>query len=600
MTVLQALSGYYDRMAARNEAELPGFSRENISFAVVIDAEGRVVDVADQRVESGKKRVAVQRYVPASFKRPGTAAKAFFLWDKTSYSLGVTGGESHRTADQHQAFCDLHAELLANSEDEGLRALRRFLEYWTPERFATPPFSNDMLDTNIAFRLDGDVGSNGNPRFIHERPAAQPLIAARGEDGESGLCLVTGTRGPIARLHPTIKGVDSDSPPPGGGHSLVSFNLPAFESWNNEQGANAPTGETAAFRYGAALNRLLDRSGRHRLRIGDATTVFWADTSASDEQHAASAENYLAILFGATDRNSDHDATQAAKLRDALEPLAAGRPVTTGLGELNPGTRIHVLGLAPNAARLSIRFWFTENLGDLARNLAAHEADCRVEPLPWKTPPSINRLLVNTTAAQEKWDNIPPLLAGEVARAVLGGGRYPRSLLSAAIMRLRAGDDPARGWHAAVIRAVLERDKRRKLAREGAPMSLDKEETNAAYRLGRLFAVLEAAQYNALGRVNATIRDRYFGAASATPSTVFPLLLRGAQNHLATLRKEGKAGGLERDIEGIMAGLDSALPRSLRLEDQGRFAIGYYHQRAARFSKTAQTTTDEEGTNDAE
>ncbi|WNO53647.1 type I-C CRISPR-associated protein Cas8c/Csd1 [Stakelama saccharophila] len=534
MTILQALSSYYDRMAARGEAERPGFSREKISFAVILARNGTVIDVVDVRDHTGKKPRPVLRDVPAAAGRT-SGIKPYFLWDKTAYVLGATAGAGKRLAEEHQAFRDLHFELLADTDDAGLAALRFFLENWVPERFSEPPFSDDMLDTNIVFRLDGDVDDSGAPRFIHQRPAAAPLVAARTTAGETGRCLVTGEDVPIARLHPTIGGVDGAQ---SSGAALVSFNLDAFESWGRKQGDNAPTGETAAFRYGAALNRLLDRSSRHRLRIGDATTVFWADTSATDESHAAAAEDYFAILFGAADRGGDQDATEAVKLRDALEPLAAGRPVTTDLGELRPSTQLHVLGLAPNAARLAIRFWFTQSLGDLARNLAAHEADCRVEPLPWKTPPSINRLLVNTTAAQQKWDNIPPLLAGEVARAVLGGGRYPRSLLSAAIMRLRAGDDPARGWHAAAIRAVLERDKRRKLAREGAPMSLDREETNPAYRLGRLFAVLEAAQYGALGRVNATIRDRYFGAASATPASVFPLLLRGAQNHLATLRKE--------------------------------------------------------------
>ncbi|WP_374943873.1 type I-C CRISPR-associated protein Cas8c/Csd1 [Sphingomonas sp.] len=621
MTVLQALSSYYDRMAARGDAELPGFSREKISFAVVIDAAGAVVDVTDLRDTTGRKPVAVLRDVPASFKRPGIGVSPFFLWDKTSYALGAAIVPDKRTPLQHQAFRDLHIGLLADSSDEGLTAFRKFLEKWTPDRFAEAPFSADMLDTNIVFRLAGDAGPDGRPRFIHDRPAALPLIEARGVAGDSIHCLVSGTDAPIARLHPAIKGVDGAQTM---GAALVSFNLDAFSSYGREQGANAPTGQAAAFRYGAALNRLLDRGSgsrvqlvasqhldparrrsrevrhRHRFRLGDTTTVFWADTADVGEELAAAAEAMLASMFETVDRvDQDQDSAYAAQVREMLESLAEGRSAAFGELSIPPGVRIHVLGLAPNAARLSVRFWLTETLGHLATHVAAHAGDCRVEPAPlgWGAGPSINLLLLKTTAPQEKWDNIPPLLAGEMARAVLGGGRYPRTLLSTAIMRLRAGDDPATGWHAAAIRAVLARDHRLGMTKEGAPMSLDKQETNPAYRLGRLFAVLEAAQYNALGRVNATIRDRYFGAASATPASVFPLLLRGAQNHLASLRKEGKSGGLERDLEEVVGGLATELPRSLRLEEQGRFAIGYYHQRAARFAK--KDVVDEQGNDDA-
>ena len=592
MTILQSLDRYYDRMAARGEAEPPGFSRERIGFAVVIDVAGTVVAVNDLREHTGKRPMPSMRDVPASFKRPGVGVSPFFLWDKTSYSLGVAINPDKRTPLQHEAFRQLHVERLAGSDDDGLIALLRFLESWAPERFAEPPFTPAMLDENIVFRLDGDCDAAGRPRFIHDRPAALPLIVARVGAGETGWCLIAGSEGPIARLHPVTKGVDSSSPPPGGGHSLVSFNAPAFESWGREQGGNAPAGDAAAARYGAALNRLLDRDGANRMRIGDATVVFWADTTDSSEAAARTIETMLGGMFaGGVKANPDQDAAEADRVRQALEPLASGRPVVIDGIDILPETKVHILGLSPNAARLSVRFWLTQRLEVLADNLARHQRDCRIEPLPWKAPPSINRLLVNTVAAQEKWENIPPLLAGEVARAVLGGGPYPRTLLSNAIMRLRAGDDPATGWHAAVIRAVLQRLKQG----GGAPVSLDKEETNPAYRLGRLFAVLEAAQYNALGRVNATIRDRFFGAASATPASVFPLLMRGGQNHLAVLRKEGKAGGLERDIEEIVGGLGTELPRSLKLEDQGRFAIGYYHQRAARFVKKDTATAEPQG-----
>lgn len=555
----------------------PGFSRQKIDFSLIIDPAGNVIDVRPMREQRGKKTVAKLLSVPNPQRTSNVMPN--FLWDKTAYIFGVTATESIRTAREHEAFRKAHLSSLADASDPDLISFREFIQKWCPERFALPPFTPEMLDTNFVVEVDG------TRRFIHEADEARQILAQE-QSGSNDVrfCLVSGGEAPITRLHPVIKNVRGAQ---SSGAPLVSFNAPAFESFLQKEGAGAPTSEDAAFRYGNALNRLL-ASDSNKLQLGDATTVFWADTSISGEAAAAASEALLGAIFGSVERrDTDYDAVEAAKIRDRLETLAAGRPTQIDDVDLKPDTRIHILGLSPNAARLSVRFWLADTLGHLAQNLAAHAEDCRIEPLPWRTPPTINRLLVKTVAMQEKFENIPPLLAGEVARAILTGGRYPRMLLSTAIIRIRAGDDPGEGWHAAVIRAVLQR-----LPKEGAPMSLDKEEPSPAYRLGRLFAVLEAAQYNALGRVNATIRDRYFGAASATPASVFPLLLRGGQNHLANLRKEGKAGGLEREIEDIMAGLATELPRSLRLEDQGRFAIGYYHQRAARFAKKDGANTE--------
>jgi CRISPR-associated protein Csd1 len=378
---------------------------------------------------------------------------------------------------------------------------------------------------------------------------------------------------------------------------LVSFNLDAFTSYGKDQGANAPTSEAAAFRYGAALNRMLDRDSRNRLArpIGDTTVAFWADASVAGEKAAQAAEDVFGFLLEPPD-----DDSEAAKLRDALDQLASGRPVRDlNLGVVE-GTRFHVLGLAPNAARLSVRYWLDDTFERFATRLAEHYGDLSIQPSPWRARlPSIQRLLVKTTALQEKFDNIPPLLAGEMMRAVLAGTRYPRTLLSAAITRLRAGDDPGSGWHAAAIRAVLARDHRLRFRREDWLVSLDKNFPDPTYQLGRLFAAVETAQRLALGRVNATIRDRYFGAASATPAGVFPLLLRGAQNHLGKLRKERKGGWLEREIEEITNLLPPALPRSLPMESQGRFVIGYYHQRRAQFfSGPGETPPDDDEAED--
>ena len=530
--------------------------------------------------------------VPAPPKRTSGIAPNF-LWDKTAYSLGRTLGKGKRTAKEHAAFRTAHLEFLVGTTDNGLNALRCFLENWTPDRFDLAPFVSDMLDQNIVFRLDGDSG------YIHERGAAKPLVEGRGGDGPPIMCLVTGSIGPRRLLHPSIKGVDSAKQVV---QSLVTFNCKSFESYGQTQGANAPTSEAAAFRYGAALNRLLDRGvSKNRQKIGDATVAFWADTSGVGEEAAAAAEQ----LFGWMSEPTD-DASEAKQLADALEAMAAGRPLQDAAPKLASGTRFHVLGLAPNAARLSVRFWLDGDFEIFARRLAAHYRDLSVEPAPWRAkPPSLQRLLLKTVSLQE---NIPPLLAGETMRAILSGSRYPRTLLSAAIGRLRAGDNPGTGWHAAVIKACINRaaiQKTRidpataneksaeKLKKETLPVALQPDHPSAAYQLGRLFAVMESAQYAALGRVNAPIGDRYFASASSTPARVFAPLLRGMQNHIADARKRNQGGWVAPKAAEIIARLPPDLPKTLSLEDQGRFAVGYYHQRASRPVAATEETSAE-------
>ena len=588
MTILQALNRYYDRMAARGEAEERGWSREKFGFCVVLEPDGTAIDIQDLRDLGGKKPALRLYPVPAGVKRTVGIAPNF-LWDKTAYVLGRTAGEGKRTAQEHEAFKALHAERLEGTTDEGLLALRSFLKSWAPDQLeALPRFTLDMLDANIMFRLEGDRN------YLHERAAARNLVSTAAtsiEAADNIHCLITGDYGPVQRLHPTIKGVEGAQ---SSGAALVSFNLDAFTSYSKAQGDNAPTSEVAAFRYGAALNRMLDRDSPNRIArpIGDATVVFWAD--ASELEAAAAADE----AWGAWNQTDDiTDAAEARKIAEGLEAVAQGRAAPKLDPEVVAGIRFHILGLSPNAARLSVRFWETGRFGDFARRLQSHYEDLRIDPPPfgWGAAPSVNRILVRTTAQGGEFKNIPHQLAGEVMRAVLTGAPYPQTLLSAVLIRLRAGDSPASGWHAAVIKAVLNRNQRSKFGdayhqdKEGVtPVALKREHDNPGYQLGRLFAVYELAQRAALGKVNATIRDRYFGAASATPASIFPLIIRGGQSHLAKVRKEkpGWATLMERELEEISGHFDpqdgGTFPRSLGLVDQGEFAIGYYHQRATK------------------
>lgn len=604
--ILQALTDYYQRLLARGEEGLAPFgnSPEKISYEILLSPDGKVVDVNLLADTSGKKPVPKLLNVPQPAKRTA-GIKSNFLWDKSSYVLGVSA-TSKRSEDEHADFKARHQEALAGTTDVGLKALLAFLDAWSHEMFTAAPFTPEMLDANIVFRMDGEMA------YLHERPAAQAVRARllAKDDGAASsdvMCLVTGENLPATRLHPSIKGVTGAQ---SAGASIVSFNLESFTSYGKAQGENAPISEQAAFAYTTVLNFLLRRSeqNRQRLQVGDTSIVFWAQ--ADDAEAAEQAEMLLADCLD----DPPTEGQEAEQVRVTLEKVQKGRPLHEIHPKLHENTRIFVLGLAPNASRISIRFWETESLGDFARRIAQHANDFHLLPIPWKTAPSARRVVLATVPHREgsmpKMDDAFNNLVGEYMRAVLGGGRYPRTLLANAIIRMRS-DGNVSGLRVAICKAILARDKRLGSSgvssnandKEEIPVSLDKESTNAAYRLGRLFAVLEGAQRLALGgQVNATIRDRYYGAASATPASVFPMLVRNAQNHLSKIRKDkpGLAVGLEKDIGEIIDGLANNFPRSLRMEEQGRFAIGYYHQTQSRFNnKTEAQESTEDNTEGA-
>ena len=296
------------------------------------------------------------------------------------------------------------------------------------------------------------------------------------------------------------------------------------------------------------------------------------------------------MLFNAIVSPPD-DATENHKLSALLTDMAKGRALAEIRPDLDPGTRFYVLGLAPNASRISIRFWLQSTLGELATRFAEHYDDLSITPSPWRKVPSLWRLLVET-AVQGKTENISPLLAGEFMRAILAGTPYPMSLLAQLLLRVRADGD-VNGYRVAMIKAILVRRYRKNLIQEEVPMALDENNRNVAYLLGRLFAVLERIQGQALGeKINAGISERYYGSASSVPFSVFPRLLSGARHHLGKLRKDrpGSAVYLDKDIGEIVGHLpESFLPRHLSIDDQGRFAIGYYQQKQRYFEKKSET-----------
>ncbi|QGM98094.1 type I-C CRISPR-associated protein Cas8c/Csd1 [Methylocystis parvus] len=584
MSILASLVQAYERLP---NAPAPGYSTEKVGFVISLDANGRIAHLSDLRIADGKKLSPRPMLVPQPVKRT-VAPASNSLWDKTSYALGVTAGEGKRTADEHAKFVAHQEELLAGATDEGLAAFLAFLRDWRPERFAELGWPDDLKDQNVVFALESE---RRNGVYLHDRPAAKEALARMTgqKSGSPQICLVTGKPGPVARLHPSIKGVWGAQ---SSGAALISFNLDAFKSYGHEQGDNAPVGEYAAFAYTTMLNLFLERGSGHRIQVGDASTVFWADSR--DAVAAASAESLFREMIdpqspdeaeaAAVEEEQAANAGATRQIADKLRRLTQGEPLTEVEPALADGVRFYVLGLAPNAARLSVRFYVEDDFGVIARRYLEHVERMRIEPPPRGAAPSMWRLLIET-ASQRKSENIPPQLAGDWLRAILAGTQYPLTLLSVVLMRIRADHD-VNALRVSIIKAVLVNNFEMK---QEAPVALDPENSNPAYLLGRLFAVLEKTQHLALGNVNASIKDRYYGSASATPRSVFPLLLRMNVHHQSKAlgNSKGLAGYFASQLSEIMNAFPAEFPAILSLQSQGAFALGYFHQMNRRKSSDA-------------
>lgn len=577
--ILHALNGYYERMLDTPDSGMPsyGTSIENISFALVLGEDGSLRGVEDLREPDGKKLRPRKMMVPAAEKK-ASGIKANFLWDATGYVLGHDDkGKQERTDRCHAAF----GELLKNycdDSDPGLMAVLAFLNAVRGAEVAARDDWSEICGTNLVFRLDGVPG------FIHERPAArkawEACLASRGME-DLGQCLVSGLeRQPIARLHPSIKW-----PAQATGVSIVSFNLSSFSSYGKEQSFNAPVSQKAAFAYTTALNALMSRDSRQKIVIGDATYVFWAASRNL-------AEIFFADLFDppaeARERSAMQDDQQTTtQIRGLLKSIRDGRKATDFISELEEDTQFYILGLSQNVARLSIRFWEANSLGTLLARVGKHYEQLNIVRQFDSEPefPPLWRLLCQT-ATLGKSENISPVLAGGMARAILTGERYPQNLLPVVLERIRA-EHNVTYFRAALLKAYLLRN----TSMEEVPVSLDPNRTDRPYLLGRLFAVLEKAQEEAIPNANATIKDRYLAAAAATPGQIFHMLLKNSANHIAKLKKDsekkGRAFHYDVMTQDIIAGF-SDYPKTMKADEQGLFMIGYYHQRKDFYTKKTQ------------
>ncbi|ARJ69745.1 type I-C CRISPR-associated protein Cas8c/Csd1 [Paracoccus contaminans] len=601
MSLLASLVRAYDRLP---DAPPYGYSAEKIGFCVLLNPDGSVAGVADLRGDDKKRSPRVLLVPQPPIRTSGK--KACFLWDKTAYCLGVTAGNASRAQEEHALFVADHERWLADADDAGLRAFLAFLRTWTPDRFGPPDWDQDLVDQNAVFALAGQHRAG----FIHDRQAAKAIWQRIGGErqGRQGACLVSGDMAPIADLHPKIKGVWGAQ---SAGASLVSFNAEAYESYGHESGDNAPVSQAAAFAYTTVLNRYLTTGSGHRVQIGDASTVFWADCS--DAEVAEEAEFWGGAMFGEPSKAGTAEDMAERKIQDKLRAIAAGRPLREVAPQLAEGVRFFIAGLAPNAARVSLRFYWEGSFGTLAQHYAAYSQDVAIEPAPQRRPVSIRAATLRTAPAElhngtVRYDGerVSRLLAGELLRAIITGGRFPRALLALLVLRIRSDQvlDPIR---LALIKGLIVRDMRLdgRLPRraDGTEqgdylMCADPDDPNVARRLGRLFALFEKAQMAALGDgINSTVKDKFLGAAAATPGRVFPALCIAAENHHLKRLRNGHsdarwikdadharrvAAGLGREIGALWASFAEGLPAQHSAEDQGLFLIGYYQERYAR------------------
>lgn len=571
--ILQALTRYYEDLSAQGEISAPGWGRAKVGFALSLSPQGEIVSLTEltQEVQAGKKTVLrpLDMEVPQSAKR-SSGVMPNFLCDNAAYFFGIDfSGKPQRAKKCFLAAQQLHTRLLSGIGHPAARAVAAFFG----GEWQGHPEVEQMLPRlkgggNIVFRVDGE--------YVHRVPqvreAWQRHHGAEADSAPQRLCLVTGGHDSVTLLHPSVKGVRGAQ---SSGASLVSFNAPAYESYGKTQGENAPVGRYAAFAYGTALDLLL-QDRQHVQHIGDMTIVFWGKGAKKAEQ-----DMFAAFAFPQAGGGEQIGGTE---LKAAMGRLSGGRPVSWAGAEISPDTPFYVLALAPNAARISVRFFLSNTLGAFAGRILEHQNNLEIALSGRDKRQQLGFwALLQETVNQKSRDKAPsPGMAGELVRAVLAGGRYPATLLNSVMLRIGAERDITRG-RAAIIKAYYIKNPHPDCPKEVLTVQLN-DSPHIPYRLGRVFSVLEAIQQAANPGINATIKDKYFNSASATPATVFPTLINLAQKHLRKL-DTGLRIHYEKQLGQLLAPLGEAYPQRLSLPAQGSFQLGYYHQEQKRFEK---------------
>ncbi len=588
--ILQALYEYYQRKAADPESCIApeGFEWKGIPFIIVIDKDGNFVRLEDTREGDGRARSPQEFLVPRGTNRagPGAWKNAFLLWDHFGYVLGYSRTDDQKDIDlaqrQHGAFIkrlqDLPKDL---KKSAAIAPILTFYEKNQEERVLLEEQFDEckkISGCNFLFRIEGQPGVITDDTEV-KRYSASLAVASpntereeEAESGEiSGVCLVTGSYGPIARTHARTP-INKDT------KSLVAVQRSSgYDSFGKQQAYNCPVGKAAEFAYTTALNVLLG-SDHNQLRVGDSTFIYWAQ-----KKDSVFEKNFKPFFF-ASSRSKDDPDKGAADAKSALLSVLSGIPPEEA------GARFCILGLAPNSARISVRVWHEGPIKDFCANMRQHFDDLDILAPSFDECRMSLQYLLGSTVLDWKSENIPPNLAGNVMRSVLENIPYPATFANQCLGRVRAERNVTR-VHASILKACLNRRLRISNPDDEKEMTvaLDQSNMNVGYRLGRLFAVLEKIQEDANPGINATIRDRFYGAASSNPVAVFPQLMKLKNHHLSKMENQGFKVAHEKRLAEIFDGFGNDMPAHLDMDDQSRFAIGYYHQRQALFMSNRET-----------
>ena len=579
--ILPALVKHYENLAEEGKVSRPGWCSAKVAYQIDLSTDGEIKGIISLREEEerGKKTVMVPKIlsVPEMVTR-SSGVSANFLCDNAKYLLGISQESDEknrkRAEECFQAAKERHLSLLEHAEGVMARAICLFFQKWQPEKAMEYPEIRESWEeitdgSNMIFGMGIDFAQDDEEmkELWNNRKLEQ-------NDDIQSICLVTGEQTEIARIHRGIKGVPGAQ---SSGAALVSFNAPSFESYGKEQSYNAPVGKYAEFAYTTALNYLLsDR--KYSLQIGDTMVVFWAESGKTDYQ-----DTFLECMDPPTDNQEE--------LKKLFERIRDGKPIEIHGNELNSEQKFYILGLAPNAARLSVRFFYENSFEKILKNILVHYRRMEIIRPKWEEKQYLGvRDMLFETVNKKSTDKKPiSNMATMTFRAILSGDKYPARLYSDTLIRIRAEQDEGKlNWRRiAIIKTYLIRNCNWK---EGENyMGLNEESNDISYVLGRLFSVLESIQADANPGIQATIRDRYFNSACGTPAAVFPILIKLKNSHMKKLgrEKEGAKNYYEKLFTEIMWKIDAqeGFPKRLSLEEQGKFAIGYYHQTQKKYEK---------------
>ena len=576
--ILQALAKHYENLAAEGKVSKEGWCEAKVSYAIELMPDGKVKGFISLKTEEerGKKKVWVSttRMVPQMVTR-SSGVSSNFLCDNSKYMLGFDkDGSSKRVLECFQAAKEKHLELLEQAEGEMAASIKAFFETWNPEKEEEKLKESEIWEAltdggNLIFYMNGCEAQEDEE--IKELWNEKQNSCDGEEGGNTGICLVTGKKAEISRIHRTIKGVPGAQ---SSGAALVSFNAPAFESYGKEQSYNAPVGKYAEFAYTTALNYLLSQRN-YTFQLGDTMVVYWAENGQKAYQDVFS----FALVPTVDNRET---------IREIFDCIKKDQPIKVEDIEMDSEQRFYILGLAPNAARLSVRFFYQDSFGKILEHISEHYERMKIVQPSWEIREymSIRDMLMETVNQNSRDKSPIPNMAAMVMQAVLSGGRYPASLYTDTLIRIRAdqGERKLSWGRTAILKAYLIRNTNWK---EGVNyMGLNKENSEQPYLLGRLFAVLEFIQKDTNPGIKATIRDRYFNSACATPASVFPILIKLMNSHIKKLDRDnlGSKISYENQLKEMMGNLDE-FRRRLTLEEQGKFDLGYYHQVQDKYTK---------------